>query len=103
MDLMYAADNPGGALRLGQKVEVSVPLRDSGDSLVVPWSAVIHDIHGGTWVYQRTAPQTFVRQRVAVRYVSNTLAVLASGPPPGALIVADGAAELYGTEFGFAK
>ena len=30
MDLMYAADNPGGALRLGQKVEVSVPLRSAG-------------------------------------------------------------------------
>jgi RND family efflux transporter MFP subunit len=103
MDLMYAADNPGGTLRLGQKVEVSVPLRDSGESLVVPWSAVIHDIQGGTWVYQRTAPQTFVRQRVAVRFVSDTLAVLASGPPSGAPIVADGAAELYGTEFGFAK
>jgi multidrug efflux pump subunit AcrA (membrane-fusion protein) len=103
MDLMYAADNAGGMLRPGQKVEVSVPLRDSGDSLVVPWSAVMHDIQGGTWVYQRTAPQTFVRRRVAVRFVSDALAVLAAGPPPGAEIVADGAAELYGTEFGFAK
>lgn len=103
MDLMYAADNPSGMLRLGQKIEVSVPLRNSGDSLVVPWSAVIHDIQGGTWVYRRTAPRTFVRQRVEVRFVNDALAVLAAGPPPGAEIVADGAAELYGTEFGFAK
>jgi hypothetical protein len=27
-------------------------------------------------------------------------AALASGPPPGASVVTDGAAELFGTEFG---
>jgi cobalt-zinc-cadmium efflux system membrane fusion protein len=54
-------------------------------------------------VYERTDHQTFVRQRVLVRYVSDDTAVLASGPPVGSKIVTAGAAELFGTETGFSK
>jgi hypothetical protein len=40
---------------------------------------------------------------VVVQFVSGDLAVLASGPPAGALVVSAGAAELFGTETGFSK
>ena len=56
----------------------------AADQRVVPWAAVMHDIHGGTWVYENTAPLTYVRRRVQVRYVVDDLAVLESGPPVGA-------------------
>jgi hypothetical protein len=67
---------------------------------VVPWASVLQDIHGGQWVYENTAPQTFVRRRVHVERVAGADAVLGSGSKPGGRIVTDGAAELFGTEFG---
>jgi hypothetical protein len=63
----------------------------------------MHDIQGGAWVYQRTAPLTFVRRRVQVRYVLDNQAVLADGLQNGVEVVTAGAMELFGTEFGFAK
>ncbi len=69
----------------------------------MPWSAVIHDIHGGTWVYERTGERTFVRRRVVVRFVTGPTAVLEGGPEVGTRVVTAGAAELFGTETGFSK
>jgi hypothetical protein len=68
----------------------------------VPSAAILRDIHGGEWVYQRTAPDTFVRQRVEVASEGGGRALLARGLSAGAQIVTDGAAELFGTEFGAA-
>ena len=63
----------------------------------------MHDIHGGTWLYEQTAERTYVRRRVQVQYVSGTSAVLKEGPKKGTKVVTAGAVELFGTEFGFAK
>ncbi len=103
VDLFYGLPDEAGAFRFGQKVGVSIPLRDAGEGLVVPWSAVTHDINGGTWVYEMTAPQTFTRRRVQVRHVVGTDAVLESGVRPGAAVVSVAVAELFGTEFGIGK
>ncbi len=103
VDLFYEVANPDGALRPGQRVGVTIPFRTDEESLVVPWSAVLHDIQGGTWVYERTAPQAYTRRRVQVVRVTGNDAVLASGVRPGAQIVTAGAAELFGTEFGIGK
>lgn len=102
-DLYYAIDNSDGLLRPGQTVAISVPLRAEEEALVVPWSAVVHDIYGGAWVYESTAPHVFTRRRVQVRHVSGELAVLATGPKVGASVVREGAAELFGTELGTGK
>ncbi len=103
VDLFYELPNSDGSLRPGQRLGVALPLRADEESLVVPWSAVLHDIHGGTWVYEMSEPQIFIRRRVQVRYVVDSIAVLATGPRPGAMVVTVGAAELFGTEFGFGK
>jgi RND family efflux transporter MFP subunit len=103
VDMYYELANPDGALRPGQRVDASVALNEPQSALVVPWSAVMHDIQGGAWVYQRTAPLTFVRRRVQVRYVLDNQAVLADGLQNGVEVVTAGAMELFGTEFGFAK
>lgn len=103
VDLFYEVANSNKEWQLGQKVQVFLPLMQTGDSLVVPWSAVIVDIYGGTWVYNKHAPHTFVRERVQVSFIQDSEAVLASGPTPGSEIVLQGAAELFGTEVGFGK
>jgi RND family efflux transporter MFP subunit len=103
VDLFYRLDNSDVRLRPGQRVAVHVPLKKEKEGLVVPWSAVIHDYHGGTWVYENVAPHVYTRRRVVVRHVNRNLAVLDSGPPPGTKVVVDGAIELFGTEVGFAK
>jgi membrane fusion protein, heavy metal efflux system len=102
-DLYFELTNANGSLRPGQKIGVTLAERDSEASLVVPWSAVLHDAGGGTWVYENIAPQQFARRRVEVRRVVNSLAVIARGPAPGAKVVTAGAAELFGTEFGTGK
>src|SRR5262245_30170591 len=103
VDLYYELANREGRLRPGERMTVRVKLQGASEQRVVPWSAVMHDIYGGTWVYENTAPLTYVRRRVQVRYVVDDLAVLESGPPAGAQIVTTGVVELFGTEFGFAK
>lgn len=100
VDFFYEVEGSGGALKPGQRVSISVPVRGEEESLVVPWAAIIHDIHGNTWVYESIAPQTFTRRRVQVARIVGSDAVMASGPKPGSKVVTDGAAELFGTEFG---
>ena len=102
-DLYYEIDNGQGDLRRGERVGVSLPLRSESENLVVPWAAVLHDIHGGTWVYMRIEPLVYQRSRIQVQRALDDLAVLASGPAVGSNIVVDGAAELFGTEFGIGK
>jgi multidrug efflux pump subunit AcrA (membrane-fusion protein) len=87
----------------GQRVAVSLTLKDPADVLTIPWSAVVYDYFGGTWVYVKTGDRTYSRERVLVRYVSGNTAVLDEGPPVGKIVVTAGAAELFGTETGFSK
>ena len=109
VDAYYGLDASASAFRPGQRVAVSMPLADRGESLVLPWSAVVYDVHGGTWVYERVEPRTFVRRRVQVRHVVTALAVLQTPrspgafPQPGDQVVVRGVAELFGTEFGVGK
>ena len=102
-DLYFELVNSDGSMRPGQKVGVTLLERASEESLVVPWSAVVHDINGGAWVYENIAPQQYARRRVEVRRVVNSRAVLARGPASGTKVVTAGAAELFGTEFGTGK
>ena len=53
----------------GERVGVSLALRDPSESLTAPWGAVVIDVYGGTWVYERVAERTYTRHRVIVRFV----------------------------------
>jgi RND family efflux transporter MFP subunit len=99
VDVHYALDNQDGQLYPGQKLAVTVPLQDETESLVVPFKAILYDIHGGEWVYEQLDPRVYARRRVSVEYVDGDQAVLAAGPQPGRMVVTDGAVELFGTEF----
>jgi RND family efflux transporter MFP subunit len=102
-DLYFELSNADGSLRPGQKMGVTLSERAPEEGLIVPWSAVLHDTTGGTWVYEQIAPQQYARRRVEVRRVVDSVAMLARGPAPGAKVVTSGAAEIFGTEFGTGK
>ncbi len=102
-DLYFEVANHDRRLRPGQRVGVTVMRHAEMEGLVVPWSAVLHDLHGGTWVYERTGDLTYARRRIEVAHVVDESAVLSRGPAPGAIIVSVGAAELFSIEFGISK
>lgn len=102
VDLFYALPNRDGAYRVGQRVAVDLPMSGKTSGLAVPSAAILRDIYGGEWVYQKTGKDMFVRQRIEVASEAGGKALLARGLAPGAQVVTDGAAELFGTEFGAA-
>lgn len=103
VDLYFEVQNGDSELVPGQRMAVLLPMREPAESLVVPWSAVVFDIHGGAWVYEQAGPQSYVRRRIEVRDVIGDQAVLARGPALGTRVVSAGTAELFGTEFGVGK
>lgn len=103
VNLFYALDNRQARFLPGQRVGAQLALRGAESALSVPWSAVVHDIYGGTWVYESRGPRKYARQRVVVDHVADGHALLASGPAEGTSIVAEGAVELFGVETGFSK
>src|SRR5262249_33768198 len=88
VDFFYELDNRDTKYSPGQRVGATLTLRSEAQSLTVPWRSVVLDLYGGNWVYVQAAERTFVRQRVAVRYVINgETAVLAGGPKPNTRVV----------------
>lgn len=103
VDVYFAIDNRDRVYRVGQRVGVILPITGgTRDGLSVPTSAIVRDIYGGEWVYTRTAPYTFLRQRIEVASIDGSRAILSRGLASGAEVVTVGAAELFGSEFGVA-
>ncbi len=98
-----APTDAGVTFRPGQRVSVRVPLTERGEALVIPWSAVLFDLSGSTWVYVLSAPHTYARQKVQLREVLGDRAVIDRGLAEAQQVVAVGAEELFGTEFGTGK
>lgn len=103
VDLYYEIDNADGWLYPGQRVMTSISMQSKEKSLIVPWKAVLFDIHGFAWVYVETGEYRFERRRIDIKYIGahdgEDRAVLAAGPETGSRVVTDGAAELFGREF----
>lgn len=86
------------------RVLVELSLSDGGIARkVVPYTALLYDINGDTWIYTSPASLVFVRHSVQVDYIDNEWVVLSDGPPAGTGVVVIGVAELYGTEFKIGK
>ena len=103
VDLFYELPNSDGSFRPGERVEVVLPLQGETEALVVPRAAILRDIHGVAWVYVKSVEHTFERRRVEVHFTTHDLAILSQGPEAGTPVVVNGAAELFGTEFGAGK
>lgn len=67
--------------------------------IAVPFSSLIYDPQGQTWVYTNPQPRTFIRHKVDVDYIEGDVAILKEGPPVGTAVVSVAVAELYGAEF----
>ncbi len=102
-DLYFEVSNPKSELRPGQRVGIELPMSAEVEAIVVPAASILYDMHGGTWVYVVKEPHRFVRKRVSVLWFDGPTAILQKGPETGTMVVADGAAELFGTEFGPGK
>ena len=74
-------------------------VREEKSGKVVPYSSLIYDINGQTWVYTSPEPRTFVRAKVDVDRIDGNMAILNDGPPVGTVVASVGVAELYGAEF----
>jgi hypothetical protein len=99
--LHYEVDNGADSLTVGQRVRIELSLGETGvQRKVVPYSSVIYDLNGETWVYTNPEPLAFVRERITVDYIDGDKAFLSEGPAAGTKIASVGVAELYGTEFG---
>jgi hypothetical protein len=102
--LYYMIDGAEPGLAAGQGVLVELSMLGSGTlRKVVPYSAVIYDLTGETWVYTVPEPLTYVRQPITVNYIEGDTAVLVDGPDTGTLVATVGVAELYGVDTGVGK
>jgi hypothetical protein len=67
---------------------------------IIPYGAVLYDPDGRTWTYTSPRPLVFQRHDVEIDRIDGDVAVLRSGPPIGAAVVAVGATEIWGVEYG---
>ena len=95
----YEVNSSSHGLRPGQRVYVRLSHPD-GESpqKVIPYSAVLYDATGGTWIYTTSEPLVFVRHRIEVESIEGDHAILKEGPAVGATVVTLGAVELLGIE-----
>lgn len=89
---------PKAAERLGVQID-EVRLDPSGRR-IVPYSSILYDPTGGTWVYVHADPMTFVREAVKIDTIKGENVYLKYGPPPGTKVLATGVPQVFGTEVG---
>jgi hypothetical protein len=69
----------------------------------VPYSAVIYDAEGHSWVFTVPADLNYVKAPITVDRIEGDRAILTEGPPPGTPVVTQGAEELFGVEDGIGE
>ena len=94
-DLMKVTLTERAAQRLDVKTD---QVREEGGQRTVPYSSIIYDPKGVTWVYTSPSARTFVREKVEIDRIIGNQVHLKLGPTPGTLIATRAVAELYGTE-----
>jgi hypothetical protein len=78
----------------------TAPVRRHKPGESVPYSAILYDADGTTFVYVSPEPLSFQREEVEVDRVEGDEAILAKGPAAGTQVLTRGVQEVYGTEFG---
>ncbi len=73
------------------------------DIKTVPYSSVIYDLDGKTWLYVQSKPLLFTRSPIKINYIEGPSAVVSEGPLTGTNVVTVGVPELYGIETGIKK
>ena len=90
---------PKAMERIDLQVATVVEREMSAPVLVVPYSALLYDAHGDTWVYVETKERFFKRHAVTVERIEGDEVFLSAGPEVGASVATVGVVEIYGSEF----
>jgi hypothetical protein len=89
------------AKRLGIETAEVAPLPAGRES--VPYSAVIYDAEGNSWVFTTGEELSYVKAPITIDRIEGDTAILAEGPPVGTAVVSQGAEELFGVEDGIGE
>ncbi len=98
-DLQRVTLSESSAERLGVET-VEVTEDPAGGQLLIPYSGLLYDASGATWTYTNPESLVFIREQVEVELIDGDFARLTAGPEAGTMVVAVGAAELWGAETG---
>jgi hypothetical protein len=102
--LYYQVNAPNHNLVPGQDVRVKLSLVETGSMRkIIPYSALIYDLDGSTWIYVSPEPLVFVREPVTVDFIEGDRVILSEGPSVGTAVATVGVAELYGADTGVGK
>jgi hypothetical protein len=85
---------------VGRLAIATAPVTNGAGGLVVPYSAVVYEADGSSWVFVQTEPLTYQRAAIAISSIAGDAVNVTSGPPTGTEVVTVGAAELVGVEIG---
>jgi hypothetical protein len=86
-----------GAQRIGIQ---TAPAAHTGATILVPYSALVYDPNGNTYVFTSIAPLTYTEVPVTVDHINGNDVYLSKGPRMGAAVVTVGAEELLGVQTG---
>lgn len=67
---------------------------------VVPYSSLIYDPQGRTWIYTSPQARVFVRELVEVDRIDGDQVFLSKGPAVGTEVASVGVTQIYGAETG---
>lgn len=87
-------------IETGAVAEAEAVREGSSGTLSVPYSAILYDADGHSFVYTVTGPLSYIRAPITIDYVEGDQAILSEGPSAGTEVVTVGVAELYGAETG---
>jgi membrane fusion protein, heavy metal efflux system len=96
VDAVFALDNPGGQLKLGQTVAVDLALSAAAPAVTVPAAAVVRDESGAPLLFVHPTAEQFVRRRVTLGAEVGGRVVVTSGITAGERVVVEGAYGLRG-------
>jgi hypothetical protein len=100
-DLLQVTLTADAAERIDlQTAAVRTQGEGGAERTILPYSAIVYETDGQTWVYTSTGELSFVREHIAVQEIEGDRAVLSEGPPTGTEVVTVGVAELFGAEHG---
>jgi hypothetical protein len=88
------------AKRLG--IETTAVAQD-GTHETVPYSAVIYDAEGHSWVFTSSEELSYVKAPITIDRIDGDRAILTEGPAVGTAVVTQGAEELFGVEDGIGE
>lgn len=71
------------------------------EKTLIPYSSIVYDTEGRTWVYTSPQEGTYLRTAVQIESIDGDDVTIAAGLPAGTAVVTVGAEELFGSETEF--